>query len=505
MLGRWPRVRSGSRRRDTVDVLGQIMRVMVPPIRSARRDQIRTDRHDASVRADAIAARLASTLAEQDDKTELVRGAQIPVKLGRYDVRGKLADGGMATVYAGRLAGPAGFERLVALKVIRPEFSSDKSFVNMFLDEARIVARLSHPNVVAIHELGEHENEEGNKRLFIAMELLFGESLWDIWWTSRQKHMKLQEDMVAWMGARIAEGLHHAHELKSATGDPQNVVHRDINPANIFVTYDGQVKIIDFGLAKAKNRISETGFGVLKGKVAYMAPEQTKSSKDIDRRADIFALGVSLWELTTDRRLFKRNSGVETLSAVAECVIPDPTSLVEGYSPTLWTILEKALQKNKEDRYANAQELAHALDEFSRSQGRVVTSSTVAKYMEELFGAQRDRYSEWIEVVSAQDKPAPEGAFRPPSTGDENAVLVGETGKDASSPKSAAPKSQTPHPEPTKKSGPSAISKLLAPLPPPVEGLPAEEELKETRRVWIWAAVFLVVGIATVSWALRNM
>ncbi len=441
-------------------------------------------------------------MAEQEDKTE----AQIPVKLGRYDVRGKLADGGMATVYAGRLAGPAGFERLVALKVIRPEFSSDKSFVNMFLDEARIVARLSHPNVVAIHELGEDESEEGKKRLFIAMELLFGESLWDIWWTSRQKRMKLQEDMVAWIGARIAEGLHHAHELKSATGDPQNVVHRDINPANIFVTYDGQVKIIDFGLAKAKNRISETGFGVLKGKVAYMAPEQTKSSKDIDRRADIFALGVSLWELTTDRRLFKRANGVETLSAVAECMIPDPTSLVEGYSPALWAILEKTLKKNKEDRYANAQELAHALDEFSRSQGRVVTSSTVAKYMEELFGSQRDRYSEWIDVVTSEDKPAPQGAFRPPSTGDENAVLVGEAAKEVSASKSAttSPK-ETPPPEHTKKSDERPSSRLIAPLPPPVEGLAPEEELNENRRVWIWAAVFLLAGIGTVWWALRNM
>ncbi len=438
-------------------------------------------------------------MADAQDKPE----AAIPAKLGRYDVRAKLADGGMATVYVGRLAGPAGFERLVALKVIRPEFSSDQSFVNMFLDEARIVARLSHPNVVAIHELGEDTTEEGKKRLFIAMELLFGESLWDIWWTARQRGEKLPEDMVAWIGARIAEGLHHAHELKNSTGDPQSVVHRDINPANIFVTYDGQVKIIDFGLAKAKNRISETGYGVLKGKVAYMAPEQAKTSKDLDRRADIFALGVSLWELTTDRRLFKRASNIETLAAVADCDIPDPTTLAPEYSPALWDILKKALQKNKDDRYATAQQLGALLDSFSRSRGRVVTSATVAKFMEDLFGAQRDRYSEWIEVASTDGRAVPTEPFRPPSTGDDNAVLVGDAA--AVSPPQSAAKAPAPVAPVQVEERASLIEKVVAPLPPPPDVLPPEEDLQENRRAWLWAVLFLIAGVATVWWATRSL
>src|SRR5580704_13437734 len=179
----------------------------------------------------------------------------LPTKIGRYDVRPKLADGGMANVYVGRLSGPSGFEKLHAIKVIKPEFSKDKDFTNMFLDEARIAAKLSHPSIVQVHELGE---EPESKRLFIAMELLFGESLWDIWFTARAKDQKLPEDLVAWIGARIADGLHHAHELE-AGGVKQNVIHRDVNPSNVFVTYDGQVKIIDFGLAKAKNRVTETG------------------------------------------------------------------------------------------------------------------------------------------------------------------------------------------------------------------------------------------------------
>lgn len=430
----------------------------------------------------------------------------LPAKLGRYDVRAKLADGGMASVYVGRLAGPAGFERLVALKVIKPEYSSDSSFVNMFLDEARIVARLNHPNVVAIHELGEDTSEDGKKRLFIAMELLFGESLWDLWWHSKNHTEKLPVDIVAWIGARVADGLHHAHELKSPDGVPQNVVHRDINPSNLFVTYDGQVKIIDFGLAKARNRISETGFGVLKGKVAYMAPEQTKGVKDIDRRADIFALGVTLWELTTDRRLFKRGANVETLAAVAECKVPDPTALVSGYSPALWEILKKALAKKRDDRYQTAKELADDLDAFSRSRGRVVTAATVAKYMEDLFGEQRDRYSEWIEVVSSADKPAPRDTFRPPASVDENAVLVGDAPAANSAPPEEPPSKPESKPESKRGAKPAEKTKsAIAPLPPPPEPSSLEEEELENKRAWLWALLLLlllVVGIA--YWAVTR-
>jgi serine/threonine-protein kinase len=434
----------------------------------------------------------------------------LPSTIGRYDIRAKLADGGMANIYVGRLSGPSGFEKLHAIKVIKPEFSKDKDFTNMFLDEARIAAKLSHPNIVQVHELGE---EAESKRLWIAMDLLFGESLWDIWYTARAKKQKLPEDVVAWIGARIAEGLHHAHELQ-VSGVKQNVIHRDVNPSNVFVTYDGQVKIIDFGLAKAKNRVTETGLGVIKGKVAYMAPEQTKSSRDIDHRIDIFALGVTLFELTTDKRLFKRGDNVSTLAAVAECKIPDATALVPGYSPALWDILKKALAKNRNERFATARELADALDGFSRSRGRVVTSSTVAAFMEELFGAQRERYQAWLdEVRSERPVPAPEQSFRGPSTGDDNAILVGAEVKESGPvtdrkddrPRLPADrtsdvrgydkeklKSKPPPAEPTTPSQPSPTTK-----PDPAT--------KETSRAWLWAVVILVVGAGSVWWATHHM
>ncbi|HEY1956529.1 MAG TPA: serine/threonine-protein kinase [Polyangiaceae bacterium] len=446
----------------------------------------------------------------------------LPSKIGRYEIRAKLADGGMANIYVGRLSGPAGFEKLHAIKVIKPEFSSDKDFTNMFLDEARIAAKLSHPSIVQVHELGE-DQEGKHKRLFIAMELLFGESLWDVWFTARAKGQKLPVDVVAWIGARIAEGLQHAHDLASS-GVNQNVIHRDINPSNIFVTYDGQPKIIDFGLAKAKNRVTETGLGVIKGKVAYMAPEQTKSSREIDHRIDIFALGVTLWELTVDKRLFKRADNVSTLAAVAECKIPDPTTIVPDYSPALWDILKKALAKDRNQRYASAREMAEALDAFSRSRGRVVTAATVASFMEEIFGAQRQRYQAWLdEIRSERPVPAAEQSFRGPPSDvedpakfDENAVIVGaplrsdsgvKTGPvtDRKEDRPRLPADRTSGIRGYDKPAPPAAAEPAPPPPPAEPSLEQKTEQRETSRAWMWAVLILVVAAGTAWWAMHRM
>lgn len=427
----------------------------------------------------------------------------LPSRLGRYEIRGKIADGGMASIYVGRLAGPGGFERLHALKVIKRAYSEDQDFVNMFLDEARIVAKLNHPNVVQIHELG----EEG-MQLFIAMELLLGESLWDMWHVAQIKRdlskaagqkfpestTALPHDIVAWICARIAEGLHHAHELKDQKGQLQHVVHRDINPSNVLVTYDGQVKIIDFGLAKALNRISQTGFGVLKGKLSYMAPEQAKGAKDLDRRADIFALGATLWELTTDQRLFKKNDPTETLEAVARAIIPAPNIYVEGYSPALWKIVERALKKDREERYPTALEMANELDAFSRSRGRIVTAATIAELMKELFGEEWERAAKWMEAASSKDPPVEPLHVRRKATDDgEPAELVGqlprsdmETKKERKTP----PKEDKPPAESTLASG-DGKKEVVLDTPPPVQR-------SATAMIprWQWYAVILVVAVA---------
>ena len=268
-----------------------------------------------------------------------VRWIPVNTALGRYEICGKLAEGGMATVYLGRLRGAHGFARTVALKILKPECAHDANFVDMFIDEANLVAKLAHPNIVQIYELG---NEDG--QLFIAMEMLFGQSLADVWAECQSRQIRLRGDMVAWIGARVAEGLHHAHDLSDADGASQNVVHRDVNPANIFITYDGHVKLIDFGLVKARRKVSQTAIGVVKGKLAYLSPEQV-AGRPVDRRSDVFSLGATLWELSTDQRLFKRDDDVETVNAVREALIPDATLAVADYPSLLWLVLRRALAR----------------------------------------------------------------------------------------------------------------------------------------------------------------
>src|SRR5260370_11052018 len=193
----------------------------------------------------------------------------VPTSLGRYEISGKLAEGGMATIHLAHLRGRKGFTRTVALKMLRPECANDPNFIAMFIDEANLVAKLAHPNIVQVYELGEEDGQ-----LFIAMEMLFGETLADIWATCRTRHARLRGDLVAWIGARVAEGLHHAHDLCDADGTRQNILHRDLGPANVFVTYDGHVKLLDFGLLKAVRKVSQTEMGVVKGKLAYMSPDR---------------------------------------------------------------------------------------------------------------------------------------------------------------------------------------------------------------------------------------
>jgi serine/threonine-protein kinase len=325
--------------------------------------------------------------------------AAIPTRLGRYEVRAKIGEGGMATVYLGHGRSEAGQDRVVALKVIKDEFALNPDFVNMFNDESKIVSRLNHPNVVRIFERG----TEG-ARLFLAMELLFGQSLWQVWNACRQKGVRLRYDVAAWIGARVAEGLHHAHELRSEDGTSAKLVHRDINASNIFITYDGDVKIIDFGLAKAIGRISKTAAGVVKGKLAYMSPEQAVG-KPLDRRSDLFALGTTLWEITADERLFKGSDDIETLKKVYAAVIPNPCELVEGYPPALWGVLQKALAREAKDRYSTGAQMAKDLDAVAYAEAKDVGKGLVGEVMRSLFKGERERQQEWISEASKPERP----------------------------------------------------------------------------------------------------
>jgi serine/threonine-protein kinase len=309
-------------------------------------------------------------------------------RLGRYEVLGKIADGGMAVVYVARRDDG----QLVALKRIREDLARSRDFLTMLRDEAKIVSHLVHPNIVRYHELG---GEEG--QAYLAMELLYGQSLWSVWEACRARGVRLRYDMIAWIGARVAEALHYAHELRDERGVPLDIVHRDVNATNVFLTYDGEVKVIDFGLAKAANRAVKTAAGIIKGKVAYMSPEQAVGAP-VDRRTDVFALGTTLWELACDRRLFKSEDDVDTLERVHEANVADPTLFVDGFPPALWEILRRALARDKHERYRTAGDMARALDAFA---GPEVGAAQVADVMRELFAEDRARQLAWIADVSA--------------------------------------------------------------------------------------------------------
>ncbi|MEM7674718.1 MAG: serine/threonine-protein kinase, partial [Myxococcota bacterium] len=304
----------------------------------------------------------------------------LPPHIGEYEILGLLGTGGMAEVFLGRFKGPADFQRPVVVKRILPHLARQKNFVNMFRDEARIAARINHRNVVQVHELGEDEDE-----LYLVMEYLGGESAAGIARQLARRKKLMSFGLCAHLLGEVCAGLHAAHELRDETGRPLHIVHRDVSPANIFITYEGSVKILDFGIAVAANRLSITDAGQVKGKYAYMSPEQCRGKK-LDRRSDIFSIGTVLYELSTCRRLFKRSSDMETLDAICSDSILPPSRLVNNYPPELEQICLKALQNDPENRYATAAEMRGDLVELARVLNKdKVPERALAKVMRRLF------------------------------------------------------------------------------------------------------------------------
>jgi serine/threonine-protein kinase len=328
-----------------------------------------------------------------------------PKALGRFDLLAKIAEGGMASLH---LARDRNDRQLVALKLIKPSYARNPDFVAMFRDEASIVSQVRHPSVVRVVELGEDAGH-----LFLVMEMLHGQSLWAVWDALRERGVRIAYELAAHVGACVAAGLHAAHEQKDAWGKPLEVVHRDVNASNVMLTYDGDVKLIDFGLAKAQNRAFKTAAGVIKGKLAYMAPEQAEG-KPIDRRADIFALGVTLWEITVDERLFKRKHDIDTLKAIHAGEVPDPTRLIEGYPTELWMVLRRALARNAADRFPTAGAMEEALRACAIAHGAPVGAKQVSDLMGTLFAGEKQRSMQWVEEAGGARAPLP--TLHPPST-----------------------------------------------------------------------------------------
>lgn len=311
--------------------------------------------------------------------------------IGRYEVVGRLAMGGMAEILLGRLRGPSGFERAVVVKRILPHLAEQPAFVDMFLDEARLAARIQHRNVVQVHELG-----QDGKNLFLTMEYLEGENTAGIVRRSLVLEQEIGVALCAYIVAEACAGLHAAHELKDADGRPLNLVHRDVSPQNIFVTYGGGVRVLDFGIAKAADRTAHTEVGQLKGKFEYMAPEQCRG-KAVDRRCDVFALGIVLYELLTRRRLFKRETKLAVLEAVCREMPLPPSKVIEGCPESLDRVAMKALAKRADERYQSAAELRRDLMGVVRELlGPEDPEDVLVAMMTRLFG---DRIAEKNEML----------------------------------------------------------------------------------------------------------
>ncbi|RYE91772.1 MAG: serine/threonine protein kinase, partial [Myxococcales bacterium] len=318
--------------------------------------------------------------------------------LGKYRVIAELGHGGMADVYLAVMRGPVGFNKLMVIKQLRAHLTEVPDFLDMFLDEARLAARLNHPNVVQTNEVV----EEGN-RYFIAMEYLDGQPL-DRILRRAQKDAKEGLPTRLTLGhqlrvlCEVLEGLEYAHELVDFDGSPLRVVHRDISPHNIFVTYEGQTKVVDFGIAKAANCSAETRTGVLKGKIAYMAPEQARGD-EVDRRADVFAVGLMLWEMLTGERAWRGLTDIQILSRLATGQIPPPSSSQHGIDPELERICVKASAYEAAHRYPTAAHMREDLERAIEHHGLRASPREVGAVVGDMF---RERRAEIRALIDSQ-------------------------------------------------------------------------------------------------------
>jgi serine/threonine protein kinase len=310
-------------------------------------------------------------------------------QLGKYRIIARLGQGGMASVFLSVAAGPIGFNKLLVLKVLKEELSEDDDFLAMFVNEARLAARLNHANVVQTFEVGLE-----NGRHFLAMDYLDGQPMHALLRKATREQMPL--DLHVRILADTLAGLHYAHTLADFDGTPLNVVHRDVSPQNIFVTYDGQVKVVDFGIAKAAGAASTTQSGVFKGKLSYVAPEQAGGIK-VDARADLFSIGVMLWEALARKRFAFGETQAEALARRVQGNEPRIREQMPDADPQLADICDRAMESRADDRYASAQEFRNALEGFLDRYRRQVGSRDLGELMNSLFAEERERIRDVID------------------------------------------------------------------------------------------------------------
>jgi serine/threonine protein kinase len=320
-------------------------------------------------------------MSSQIDSSELIAPG---TRLGKYEIVHRIAYGGMAEIYLARASGIQGFEKHVVLKRILPQYAENQELVRMFLKEARLAAGLDHPNIAHVYDIGETRGS-----FFFTMEYLHGEDVRRITRELKRMEARLPLEHAMEIAIGAASGLHCAHDKKGPDGRSLGIVHRDISPSNLVVTFHGGVKVVDFGVAKITADPELSRRHSLKGKLAYMSPEQL-SAQTVDRRSDVYSLGVVIYEITTHARLFKATTDVETMRLVLERAIPAPSSLVPDYPPDLEAIVMRAMEKDPEKRYPTARALQLDLEAFTRNHKLEVSSASLAVWMESTFGPKSD-------------------------------------------------------------------------------------------------------------------
>jgi serine/threonine protein kinase len=375
----------------SLDILGQ----MIEPDASgggaaapaAARTQAERDAESARFRARVAK----SGPPEEVDLAAVVEGAfraaekrrgRAPLKLprtfGPYTLLDRVAIGGMAEVYRAKRAGVEGFEKIVAVKRILPHLSDNKEFVDMFIDEAKMVAGLTHPSIVQIYDLGRID-----QAYYIAMEYVHGRDLRTILRRVHERGMRLPLDLSLLIVGRVCAALDYAHKKRDEAGRAMNIVHRDVSPQNIMIAFEGDVKLTDFGIAKAATKARSTDTGTLRGKLLYMSPEQAWG-KPMDRRSDLFSLGLVFYEMITDQKPFMAGSESNVLEMVRECRIAAPTTLNPRIPDRLERVVMKALARDPENRYQEAGEMSKDLDRTMVGR-QPPTNAELARYLEILF------------------------------------------------------------------------------------------------------------------------
>jgi protein kinase-like protein len=309
-------------------------------------------------------------------------------RLGSFEIVRKLARGGMAEIFLARTRGPSGFEKLVVLKKVLPQYAGKQRFVQLFLEEAKLAASLDHPNIAQVYDIGMVDGS-----YFFTMEYLHGQDVRSILQRTWRTGEKFPIEHAVQIARHVASALHFAHEKPRSDGALLGIIHRDVSPSNVIVTYDGATKLLDFGVAKTSVSTVKTRTGVLKGKIAYMSPEQARGAP-LDRRSDIFSLGIMLWEMVTTQRLYRADNDLATLQMIINQPAKPPTSVRPDCPPELERIVMRALAEDPAARYATAEQLVTDLDELAREHKLKQSSNALATMMGQLFAVELTAWRE---------------------------------------------------------------------------------------------------------------